>query len=153
LTQMSDIVDATSLPSFSAVEAVESMEKIVAQADDIKKKEREEMILNFIMGLLFFIPVAGEAAGAAGLTAARSLLRLIGAAGDAGMLVHDLVKNPENAFMTVFSYLAGAGVGRGGFKNAANARRGMSSKEFDSLGNVKTRLNTITSIRGNTCKI
>lgn len=142
-----------SLQSFSAVEAVESMEKIVAQADDIKKQDREEMILKFIMGLHFFIPVAGEAAGAAGLVAARSLLRLMGAAEDAGMLVHDLVKNPENAFMTIFSYLAGAGVGRGGFRSAANARRGMSSKEFDSLGNVKTRLTTITRIRGNTCKI
>jgi hypothetical protein len=129
------------------------MEKIVAQANDIKKKEREESILNFIMGLLFFIPVAGEAAGATGLTAIRSLLRLIGGVGDAGMLVYDLVKDPENAFMTVFSYLAGAGVGRSGFRSAANSRRGMSSKEYNSLGNVKLRLDEVTSIRGNTCKI
>jgi len=119
----------------------------------MKKKERQEMILNFVMGILFFIPVAGEAAGAAGLTAIRSMLRLIGTVGDAGMLVHDLVENPENAFMTVFSYLAGAGVGRAGFKNAANARRGMSSKEYESLGNVKVKLDKVTSIRGSSCKI
>jgi hypothetical protein len=150
---MADLVDATSIPSYSAVEAVESMEKIVEKADDIQKQEREEMILNFIMGILFFIPVAGEAAGAAGLTAIRSMLRLIGAVGDAGMLVHDLVENPENAFVTIFSYLAGAGVGRGGFKDAAGARRGMSSKEYESLGNVKVKLDTITSIRGSSCKI
>jgi hypothetical protein len=153
LIQISDLVDATSLPAFSAVEAVESMGKIVSQANDIKKKEREEFILNFIMGLLFLIPVAGEAAGATGLIAVRSLLRLIGSVGDVGMLVYDLVKNPENALMTVFSYLAFAGVGRGGFRNAANARRGMSSKEYNSLGNVRLRLDKVTSIRSNTCKI
>lgn len=151
-TQMSDLVDATSLPAFSTQEAVESMNKIVEKADEMEKKEREELILNFITGLLFFIPVGGEIAGAAGLTAARNLLRLIGAVGDAGMTIHDLIKDPKNAFMTVFSYLASAGVGRGGFKDAANARRGMSSKEYNSLGNVKVRLDTVTSIRGNMCK-
>jgi hypothetical protein len=150
---MSDLVDATSLPSYSAVEAVESMKKIIEKADDIKKKEREEMILSFVTGFLFLIPVAGEAAGAAGLTAARSLLRLIGSVGEAGMLIHDVVKNPENAFISVFTYLAGAGVGRVGFKNAAGSRRGMSSKEYESLGNVKLRLDKATSIRGNSCKI
>lgn len=129
------------------------MEKIVEKADDIKKQEREEFILNFITGLLFFIPIAGEAAGAAGLVAARSLLRLIGAAGDAGMMIHDVIENPENAFMTVFSYLAGAGVGRGGFKNAANSRRGISSKDYDSLGNVKTNMDKGQSIRGLVCSI
>jgi hypothetical protein len=105
------------------------------------------------MGLLFFIPAAGNAAGAAGLTAIRSILRLIGAVGKAGMLVHDLVENPENAFVTTFSYLTGAGIGRSGFKDTAGARRGMSSKEYESLSNVKVKLDTITSTRGSSCKI
>ncbi|KAI2477549.1 Glycoside hydrolase family 18 protein [Pyrenophora tritici-repentis] len=153
LTQMSDLVDAASIPSYSTVEAVESMEKTMKKSKDIEKKERQEMILNFVMGILFFIPVAGEAAGAAGLTAIRSMLRLIGTVGDASMLVHDLVENPENAFMTVFSFLLGAGVGRGGFKDAANARRDMGSKEYESLGNVKVKLDKVTSIRGSSCKI
>jgi hypothetical protein len=152
-TQMSDLVDAASIPAYSAVEAVESMEKIVETANKLKKAEREQMILNFIMGALFFIPVAGSAAGSAGLTAIRSMLRLIGTIGEVGMLVHDLVENPENAFMTIFGFVAGAGVGRGGFKNAANARRGMSSKEYESLGNVKVKLDKLTSIRGSSCKI
>jgi hypothetical protein len=67
------------------------MQKITDKADEIKKQEREEFILNFISGLLFWISFAGEAAGAASLTATRSLLRLIGAAGEAGMLVQDLI--------------------------------------------------------------
>ncbi|KAF2809813.1 putative glycosyl hydrolase, family 18 [Mytilinidion resinicola] len=153
LMQLSDLVDATSLPAFSTQEAVDSMEKIVEKADEIKKKEREEFILNFITGLLFFIPMVGEAAGAAGLTAVRSLLRLLGAAGDAGMTLYDVVQNPQNAFITVFSYLAGAGVGRAGFRNAANSRRGMSSKEYDSLGNVKGNLDKVQNLRGLICSI
>ncbi|KAK3356345.1 hypothetical protein B0T25DRAFT_451345 [Lasiosphaeria hispida] len=44
-----------------------------------------------------------------------------------------------NTFMTVFSFLVSAGVGRGGFRSATGSRRGMGQKEFDSLGNVKTR--------------
>ncbi|KAJ5056167.1 hypothetical protein J3E72DRAFT_200340 [Bipolaris maydis] len=152
-TQMADLVDAVSIPVYSAVEAIEAMEKIVEKANELEKKEREEMILNFIMGILFFIPVAGNAAGSLGLTAVRSMLRLIGTAGEAGLVVYDLVENPENAFLTIFSYVAGAGVGRSGFKNAANARRGMSSKEYASLGNVRLRLDQVTNIRGRVCKI
>lgn len=152
-TQMADLVDAASIPVYSAVEAIQAMEKIVEKANELQKKEREEMILNFIMGILFFIPVAGNAAGSVGLTAVRSMLRLIGTVGEAGLVVYDLVENPENAFLTIFSYVAGAGVGRSGFKNAANARRGMNSKEYQSLGNVKVKLDMLTSIRGSTCKI
>ncbi|KAH9871192.1 hypothetical protein J1614_006768 [Plenodomus biglobosus] len=150
---MRDLVDAIALPSFSSVEAVESMEKIVAKADEIKKKEREEMILNFIMGLLFFIPIGGEAAGAAGLTGARSLLRLIGAAGDAAITLYDVIQSPENASLAVFMHLAGAGVARAGFENAANARRGMTAREYNSLRNVKVKLDQVISIRGDTCKL
>jgi hypothetical protein len=37
---MSDLVDAASIPAYSAVEAVESMEKIVETANKLKKAER-----------------------------------------------------------------------------------------------------------------
>jgi hypothetical protein len=100
-----------------------------------------------------FIPVAGEAAGAAGLTAARSLLRLIGTAGDIAMTVYDVIKSPDNAFLAVFMHLAGAGIGRSGFRNAAEARRGMTGKEYTSLGNVRGKLDQVINIRGQTCKV
>ncbi|KAI2782388.1 putative glycosyl hydrolase, family 18 [Daldinia loculata] len=151
LMELSDLVDATSLPSYSTEEAVSSMEKIVEKAGEIEKKQREEFILNFITGLLFWIPFVGEAVGAVGMTTVRSLLRLIGATGDAGVAVYDIVNDPENAFMAVFSYLAGAGLGRAGFRNAANSRRGLTSSEYDSLGGVKTKLDLVESIRGGIC--
>jgi hypothetical protein len=53
--------------------------------------------------------------------------------------------------MTLFSYLAGAGVGRAGFRNAADARRSMTAKEIDSLGSIKNDLNIIEAVRGSIC--
>jgi hypothetical protein len=143
----SDLVDATSLPAFTTEQAIASMEKIVERADEIIKREREDFIISFITGLLFFIPVVGEAAGAA-LTSARTLLRLVGGVGDAALAVYDVVQDPENAFMAVFSALAGAGVGRAGFTKAAGARRGLTEKEYKSLGDVKTKLDKVTELRG-----
>jgi hypothetical protein len=105
------------------------------------------------LSLLVFVPIGGEAAGAAGLTAVRSMLRLIGSAGDIALTVYDVIKSPDNAFLAVFSHLAGAGLGRSGFSNAAQARRGMSGKEYTSLGNVRGKLDQVISIRGNTCKL
>jgi hypothetical protein len=145
----SDQVDATSLPAFSTEEAIASMEKIVDKANDIEKKEREEFILNFIMGMLFFIPFVGEAA--AGLTAVRTIARLIGSVGDAALTIYEVVKDPDNAFMAVFSYVAGAGLGRSGFRNAANSRRGIKENDYNGLGNVKVKLDDVQSLRGKMC--
>ncbi|KFY07990.1 hypothetical protein V492_06644 [Pseudogymnoascus sp. VKM F-4246] len=153
LMHLSDLVDATSLPAYSTAEAITSMEKVIEKAEEIKKAEREEFILSFVSGLLFFIPFVGEAAGAAGLTAARTMLRLIGTTGEAGLGIYDLVTHPENAFMSVFTFLAGAGVGRAGFRNAANSRRGVTPDVYNSLGGVKTNLDKVHAIRASICPI
>jgi hypothetical protein len=147
LTLPSDLVDATSLPAFTAEEAIASIQKVVERADEIIKRELEDFTVSFITGLLFFIPIVGEAAGAA-LTSARTLLRLVGAAGDVALSVYAVVENPENASMEVFMALAGAGVGRAGFQKAASARRSLTAKEYKSLGEVKTKLDKVTELRG-----
>jgi hypothetical protein len=102
---------------------------------------------------LFFIPIAGEAAGAASLTTVGNLLRLIGATGEAGMVIHDIVADPQNAFSSIFAYLAGAGAGKKRFRNAAESRRSMSAAEKDRLGSVKLHLDRVESLRGKTCKV
>ncbi|KAI1770463.1 putative glycosyl hydrolase, family 18 [Hypoxylon cercidicola] len=150
-TLLSDLVDATSLPGYSTEEAIASMENIVETAGEILEEERKQFILNFITGLLFWIPVVGEAVGAVGLTSLRSLLRVIGSVGEAGEALYDVVNDPDNAFMTVFSYLLGAGLGRAGFRNAANSRRDLTEAQYNSLGNVKTKLDTVQNIRGAIC--
>ena len=146
-----DMVDATALPTYSMEQAVVAMQSIFDQASEIEKKEREEMILNFITGILFWVPFVGEIG--TGLATLRSAIRLIGTVGDAAMLVYDIVKDPDNAFMMVFSYLATAGVGKSGFKSAASYRRIISQKDYDSLGSVKTRLDQVENIRGAMCTI
>ncbi|KFZ10472.1 hypothetical protein V501_05180 [Pseudogymnoascus sp. VKM F-4519 (FW-2642)] len=153
LMLLSDLVDATSLPAYSTAEAITSMEKVIEKAEEIEKAEREAFILDFISGLLFFIPFVGEAADAAGITAARTMLRLIGTAGDAGLMVYDVVTHPTNAFMSVFTFLAGAGVGCSGFRNAANSRRGITPDVYNALGGVKTNLDKVHSIRDSICPI
>lgn len=147
LTLPLDLVDATSLPAFTAEEAIASMQKVVERADEIIRREREDFIVSFITGLLFFIPVVGETAGAA-LASARTLLRLVGAVGETALSVYAVVEDPENAFMEVFMALAGAGVGRAGFQKAAGARRSLTAKEYKSLGGVKTKLDKVTELRG-----
>lgn len=151
--EMSDLTDAGSLPAFAVEEAVAQMEKIVDEANEIEKRRREEFILNMIMGFLFFIPFVGPAGGGAVAAGVRTLLRLIGAAGEAGMAVYGVVSDPDNAFMTVFSTLMGAGFGRGGFRSAANSRRGMSAAEYNGLGNVKPKLDTVSNLRGGMCAL
>ncbi|KAL0930175.1 glycoside hydrolase family 18 protein [Colletotrichum truncatum] len=151
--EMSDLTDAGSLPAFAVEEAVAQMEKIVEEAKEIEKKRREEFILNMIMGFLFFIPFIGPAGGGALATGVRTLLRLIEVGAEVGVAVYSVVKDPDNAFMTVFSTLLGAGFSRGGFRSAAGSRRGMSSAEYNSLGNIKPKLDTINSLRGGMCSL
>lgn len=148
-----DLADAASLPSLTMEEAVASMDKIVEKANEIKKKQREQFILDFISGLLFFIPIIGSAAGIAGMSTVRGLLSLIGVVGEAGLLVYGIVEDPDSAFMTIFGALAGAGIGRSGFRNAADSRRSMSSGELEKLGTIKNKLDLIETIRGGSCSI
>jgi len=149
--QLFDLVDATPLPVFSTEEAIESMQRIVDKTDDIEKEEREEIIMAFISALLFFIPIAGQTVGAIGGTTLRAILASIGVAGEAGLAIYSVIQDLSSAVMAVFFFLAGAGVGRGGFSRAAGSWRGMGQNEFDSLGNVKTSLNKVQDIKGGIC--
>lgn len=151
--EMSDLTDAGSLPAFSIEEAVVQMEKIVEEANEIEKRQREEFILNMIMGLLFFIPFVGPTGGGVIATGVRTLIRLIGAAGEIGMTVFGVISDPDNAFMTIFSSLMGAGFRSGAFRDAANSRRSMSSNEYNSLGNIKPNLDKVNNIRGGMCPL
>lgn len=151
--EMFDLTGAGSLSAFAVMEAVSQMDKIVDEAKEIEKKIREEFILNIIMGLLFFIPFIGPAGGGAVATGVRSLLLLIEGSGEVGLAVYSVVNDPDNAFMTVFSTLMSVGSSRTGFRDAANSRRGMSSGEYNSLGNVKSKLDSIKHLRGGFCSL
>ncbi|KAM0510822.1 hypothetical protein ACHAPE_010505 [Trichoderma viride] len=145
---MADLADASALPALTMSFSVESMKKVAKQADEIKKQEREEMIANFIGAVLFFIPFVGEA-----VDAIRSALEIAEAAGEAGLLAYSIVQDPSNAFMAVFSTLAGAGLNRESWSRAAGERRGMKDEDIAKLGSIKDDLDKINNARGGICKI
>ncbi|KAH0498490.1 hypothetical protein TgHK011_005743 [Trichoderma gracile] len=149
---MADLADAASLPATTITFAVDSMDRVVKQSGDIRKQEREEMIVNFVSAVLFFIPLVGEAVDAS-MAAIRSALEMVEAAGEAGLLAYNIVRDPENAFMEVFSTLAGAGLSRESWTRAANERRGMKVEDAAKLGSVKTELDKIDTARGGSCKL
>ncbi|KAM0469616.1 hypothetical protein ACHAPX_010395 [Trichoderma viride] len=149
-----DLLDASTMPALSVKAAVENMEAIVKKADEIEKEEREAFIMNFVTSILFFIPIIGEVAGEAGLTAVRSILRLVGNLGDLGLLTYGIVKDPKSAFMAIFAALAGAGVGPAGFRDAADRMRSMGRAEREGLGSSITKdLDRIWEVRSGVCKI
>lgn len=149
---MADLADAAALPALTMASAVDSMEKVVKQANEIKKEEREELIANFIGGILFFIPFVGEVVDSS-MVAIRSALEMAEAAGEAGLLAYSIVQDPNNAFMAVFSTLAGAGLSRGAWSKAANERRGMRDEDVAKLGSIKDDLSKINDVRGGMCRI
>lgn len=149
-----DLVDAAMLPALSMETAVSSMEKVAEKAEEIEKAEREEMIMNFISGFLFFIPFVGSAAGSLGLTAVRAIMSMLGVAAEAGLLAYGVIEDPDNAFMTIFSTLATAGIGRGGgWGKAAKAKRDMPKNELEALGDVKTKVDRFENVKGPSCRI
>jgi hypothetical protein len=147
-----DMADAAAMPALVMEQAIASMEKVVKTANQISKAQRAAFIFDFVGALLFFIPVIGSAASSAAMAPLRAVLSLIGAAGETGLLVYGIVEDPDSAFMAIFAALSGAALGRGGFRNAAIARRDMTSSELRDLGPIKDKLDVINNIRGSSCR-
>lgn len=149
---MADLADASALPALTMAVSVQNMEKVAEQADEIKKQEREELIANFIGAVLFFIPFVGEAVDAS-MVAIRSALEMAEAAGEAELLAYSIVQDPDNAFMVVFSTLAGAGLSRESWSRAASERRGMKDEDIAKLGSIKDDLDKMNDVHGGLCKL
>ena len=150
LLDWDDLVDAMSVPAFLAEEALTNMESVIETAEKVEEMKRKAFILNFLGGLLFWIPFVGQILGP-GMRTVGLILRMIGRVGEAAMGIYDVVNDPGNALGIILSSLIGAELGRGGYKTAASARRGMSPKEYNNLGNVKTKLDRVENIRGGFC--
>lgn len=143
-----DMADAAIMPAIILEQAVESMDKVVTTADEIKKAEREALILSFVSGLLFFVPFIGGAITGGALAPLRAILSMVGNLGEAALTVYGIVQDPDSAFMAIFSALAGAALGRGGFREAAQSRRGMTGDSITKLGvPVKNRLDSVDKLR------
>ena len=148
VTGRSDLVDALSLPALMLAEAIETMKHVVEVADKVLEEERKADIANFITAIFMLIPVAGEVAAAVGGAAMRAIIDMAGELANVGMTIYELVNDPSSALSTVMGFVMGGGVSRRPFREAAAARRGMSSMEKGKLApRVKTDLDTITNLR------
>ncbi len=152
LLNMQDVADASSLPALTIASAIDSMDKVLEAVGEIEKIEREEFIVNFLGGILFFIPFVGEALEAS-LVAIRTALSIAEVAGEAGLLTYSIVEDPSNAFSAVFSTLAGAGLSRGSWGKAASERRGLSDSDSKKLGSVHVDLEKIDNLRAGKCTL
>ncbi|KAI3335205.1 hypothetical protein F4824DRAFT_489691 [Ustulina deusta] len=152
LLNMQDVADASSLPALTIASAIDSMDKVLEAVGEIEKIEREEFIVNFLGGILFFIPFVGEALEAS-LVAIRTALSIAEVAGEAGLLTYSIVEDPSNAFSAVFSTLAGAGLSRGSWGKAASERRGLSDSDSMKLGSIHVDLEKIDNLRAGKCTL
>ncbi|CAG1996158.1 unnamed protein product [Fusarium graminearum] len=132
-----DIVTAFSMPIFMMQDASDSIREIKEIGEDMKKTHTRNLVLNILTIIFAIIPFAGMAATALGGAARIATAALIvGEAGNAAISIVEIVNNPESAPFAILGMLIGAAGLRGGtpsrsaFKEAANARRALSSKEM-----------------------
>lgn len=128
---------------------VDAMVKVTKAADEIEEAQRKEFIANFISVIFMLVPVAGEAAANLSLPTLRTIIAIGGELANVGMTVYDLIESPDSALMTVFGFLFGGGVSLRLFKEAADARRGLTGGQTEKLGpRIRSDLATINSMRG-----
>ncbi|KAJ4250226.1 hypothetical protein NW762_012041 [Fusarium torreyae] len=132
-----DIVTAFSMPIFMLQDASKSIAEIKEIGEEMKETHTRDLVLNILSIIFAVIPFAGLAASAIG-GAARiaSVALIVGEAGNAAISIVEIVDNPESAPFAILGMLIGAAGIRGGmsprsaFKEAANARRALTSNEM-----------------------
>ncbi|KAH7413944.1 hypothetical protein DE146DRAFT_750128 [Phaeosphaeria sp. MPI-PUGE-AT-0046c] len=142
-----DIVDLDSLPALMMQFAITSMNKVVTTVNQITGQERESTISNFIMAFMMFIPIAGATASALGATILRTIIDVAGDLADIGVAIYEVLDEPKNALLSVFSLLLGGAILKP-FKEVAEVRRGMKGTELDKLGPIKKDLGRIDTLKG-----
>jgi chitinase len=147
VAQMSDLVDAVSVPALLAASAVDSMSNVVEAADDITADERKAMILNFVMAVLLLIPGVGEIADAAGLAALRTMITLVGDTENIALGIYGIVEDPQSAVFAMFGLLLGGGGSGKSFIDAAATRRRFSDEDKTTLAPIRGNLDKISNVR------
>ncbi|KXJ87032.1 hypothetical protein Micbo1qcDRAFT_125215 [Microdochium bolleyi] len=132
-----DLVDALSLPVAMIESAVGNMQEIDDIVDDWEEQKRKAIILAFLSAILFFVPIVGEVVGAiAGLANIGRIIAILGAGANTAMEVYNIVDDPANAPLAIFSIilepLSLLNIDK--IARAAQARRSMSKKDVETLG-------------------
>ncbi|KAL4793038.1 hypothetical protein BDV19DRAFT_391480 [Aspergillus venezuelensis] len=142
-------VDSATLHSSMTKYAVQSMAKVAKQGAEIEAAEKKEMILSFVLGILFLLPSIGEVIDAAELATLGRAVALAGDAGNVGVGIYGIVEDPKSAVFAVFSLLVG---GRrdteDAMESAKVAWREVSSANIAKLGSdVKAEIDQVDSLK------
>jgi len=129
--EATDVIDAASIPVFMLTQAVESMRKIVATANEIKDEEKKQTILLFAMSFMMMVPVAGQEVAGVGLVTIGRVITLTGEVGNAAFGVYGVVQDPKSIVFALFGSLIR---GPKSSKEAADVRRRMTDKDVSGLG-------------------
>jgi chitinase len=148
----SELIDSITLPVSLIIDAVAAMQKVEDIAGEIDAAKRKEIILVFLSTLLFFIPIAGEVAGAAnGMATLGRIIAVLGVAGNAAMDIFNIVQDPNNSLLSIFSLVMGP-LALGDIATmtkASNIRRGMTDGDVTGLGEtVANRMKSIQRVTG-----
>ncbi|KAL2812789.1 hypothetical protein BDW59DRAFT_167716 [Aspergillus cavernicola] len=142
-------VDSATLPTSMTKYAVQSMAKVAAEGAAIEAAEKKEMILSFVLGILFLLPSLGEAIDAAELATQGRVISLAGDAGNIRASIHGIVEDPKSAVFAVFGLLvAGRSDPEDAMENAKVAWREVSTNNIAKLGSdVKAEVDKVDSLK------
>lgn len=129
-----ELLDAMTVPVLVIDSAVNAMKSIVATGEKLEIEEEKAIITGFAMGIMFFLPVAGEVIGSVGLTAGLpTVLSTIGSLGGLGLDIYTIVDDPANAALGILGLVLFP-FDLALIAKAAGLSRGLKGRELTKLG-------------------
>lgn len=142
-----DLVDAVSLPVLMVEQAVEAIQSISETVDKWEDEKRKNIILAFLSGILFLVPIIGQLASAVNaLATVGRIIAILGAAGQLALDIYDVVDTEGNDAMAIFSLVLTplAVFDAVQMAKAANRARNMSPSDRAKMGTkVEDRMASI----------
>jgi len=150
-----DLVDSVSLPVVMMQDAVKQMGEIAETVEKWDEEKRKSIILAFLTAIFFFIPIAGEIAGAFMTTAmVARIAASIGIAGELAVDIYGVVKDKDNLPLAILGIvLAPLGLlDVAQVAKAAGFRRAMKAEDVGKMGKrISDPMESISRIRGMKC--
>ncbi|KAH8899349.1 glycoside hydrolase [Thozetella sp. PMI_491] len=133
----SDLAEALVLPVYMIEEAVNQIKDISDTVQEWDEEKRKNIILAFITGILFFVPVVGEVAGAiASLATIGRVISILGALGELATDIYGVVDTKGNDPLAIMSLVLAplAIFDAVQIAKAAKISRGMNKDDIAKLG-------------------
>ncbi|KAM0325563.1 hypothetical protein ACHAQA_007550 [Verticillium albo-atrum] len=147
-----DVLQVYSIPVFLLSQAVESMDEAKKTGGEILQQEKENLIINILSALLFFIPFVGQfAAMAVGAATVARMIAMAGLTANAAFSIADIVDDPANAAMAIMGLLSAGRVRKPrDFISLGTARRAQTKAGVSKMGaTFKKHDDSLQKVLGN----